>query len=99
MWMSGKTSPYRRKGLKFPMDCLASCFECCSLKLVAWCSHICYNCSRLQLPKHLLYAYPFIMAYKHNISSNVRAAKISHSLDGAFPLVVYEASLEQYKPE
>lgn len=97
--MSGKTSPYRRKELKFPMDCLALCFECRSLKLVAWCSRICYNCSRLQLPKHLLYAYPFIMSYKHTISSNLGAAKISCSLEAAFPVVVYAASLEQYKPE
>lgn len=39
------------------------------------------------------------MAYKHNISSNLGAAKISHSLEAAFLVVVYAASLEQYKPE
>ena len=39
------------------------------------------------------------MAYKHNISSNLGAAKISCSLEAAFPVVVYAASLEQYKPE
>lgn len=39
------------------------------------------------------------MAYKHNISSNLGAAKISCSLEAAFPVVVYAASLEQYKLE
>lgn len=79
------------------MDSLAFCFECDALKLVAWCSHICYNCSRLQLQKHLLHINPFIMAYKHNISSNLGAAKISHSLEAASPVVVHATSMEQYK--
>lgn len=39
------------------------------------------------------------MAYKHNISSNLGAAKISHSLEAASPVVVYATSLEQYKPK
>lgn len=39
------------------------------------------------------------MAYKHNISSNLGAAKISYSLEVAFPVVVYAALLEQYKQE
>lgn len=39
------------------------------------------------------------MAYKHNISSNLGAPKISCSLEAAFPIVVHAAPLEQYKPE
>lgn len=38
------------------------------------------------------------MAYKHNISSNLGAAKISHSLEADSPVVVYATSLEQHKP-
>lgn len=37
------------------------------------------------------------MAYKHNISSNLGAAKISHSLEAASPVVVHATALEQYK--
>lgn len=39
------------------------------------------------------------MAYKHNVSSNLGAAKISRSLEAACPAGVYAASLEQYKLE
>lgn len=38
------------------------------------------------------------MASKHNVSSNLGAAEISCSLEVAFPVVVYAASLEQHKP-
>lgn len=38
------------------------------------------------------------MAYKHNISSNLGAAKISfsNSLEAASPVVVHATSMEQY---